>query len=93
MTPFAERLQNMSQELSWPVSDGTGLEGGWDFTLNYSRMAGMAMGPVGGRGRGDAGETGPDMSAASDPIAGYTIFEAREKQLGLKLEKQKHNMP
>ena len=92
-TQFAERLQNMSPELSWPVSDGTGLEGGWDFTLNYSRMAGMAMGPVGGRGGGDAGGAGPAMASASDPTGGYTIFEALEKQLGLKLEKQKHNMP
>jgi uncharacterized protein (TIGR03435 family) len=29
------------------------------------------------------------MPNASDPMGGYTIFEAIEKQLGLKLEKTK----
>ena len=29
------------------------------------------------------------MSMASDPAGGYTIFEALEKQLGLKLESRK----
>jgi len=30
---------------------------------------------------------------AADPIGGYTIFEAVEKQLGLKLEPQKRSEP
>ena len=40
---------------------------------------------------GDAGSAG--LPAAPEPNSGYTIFEALEKQLGLKLEKQKRNMP
>jgi uncharacterized protein (TIGR03435 family) len=32
MAQLAERLQDMSRELSWPVTDATGLEGTWDFT-------------------------------------------------------------
>jgi uncharacterized protein (TIGR03435 family) len=42
----------------------------------------MMNGP--GRG-GEAGAVAP----ASDPSGSYTIFEAMERQLGLKLEKQK----
>ena len=33
------------------------------------------------------------MPSASNPTGGYTLFEAIEKQLGLKLEKQKRTMP
>jgi len=32
------------------------------------------------------------MPAASEPVVGYTIMEAVEKQLGLKLESQKRPM-
>jgi uncharacterized protein (TIGR03435 family) len=94
MAQFAERLQGMAPDLSWPVADATGIEGGWDLTLNYSRSAGMNTGmPAGARG-GDAGGAGPAaMPSAPEPNSGYTIFEAMEKQLGLKLEKQKRNMP
>jgi uncharacterized protein (TIGR03435 family) len=86
MAQFADRLQNMASELSWPVLDATGIEGGWDFTLTFSRMAGMMM----GRGRGgDAGPTDGATPAASEPSGALTLFEAVEKQLGLKLEMHK----
>jgi len=88
MAQFAERLQYMAPDLTWPVADATGLEGSWDFTLTFSMNFGMAM-RVGG---GDAGPAGA-APAASDPNGGLTIFEAMEKQLGLKLEKQKRSMP
>jgi uncharacterized protein (TIGR03435 family) len=89
MAQFAERLQNMAPGLSWPVLDATGLEGGWDFTLTFSFAAMMNFG---GRGGGDAAQPGATV-AASDPSGGYTLFEALEKQLGLKLEAQKRPMP
>jgi uncharacterized protein (TIGR03435 family) len=66
------------------VTDSTGLEGTWDFTLSFS-MNFMAFGP---RGGGDAGPAG-GPAAPPDPNGGLTIYEAVEKQLGLKLEKQK----
>jgi uncharacterized protein (TIGR03435 family) len=88
MSLLAERLQNIAPDLQTPVTDATGLEGGWDFTLYFSPMAGMSMG-----GRGGGGGGGDAIPAASDPNGGYTIFEAIEKQLGLKLEKQKRTMP
>jgi uncharacterized protein (TIGR03435 family) len=94
MAQFAERLQNMAPDLNWPVPDATGIEGGWDFTLMFSMrpmMAGM-MGMPPGRG-GEAGPGAAPLPTASEPIDGYTLFEAVEKQLGLKLEKQKRSMP
>ena len=89
MALFAERLQNISPDLGWPVRDATGLEGGWDLTLAFNpRPMAMSFGPRGG-------EASPGSNAvptASDPSGTYTIFEAIEKQLGLKLEKEKRNM-
>ncbi|HUA62996.1 MAG TPA: TIGR03435 family protein [Verrucomicrobiae bacterium] len=85
---LAERLQGMTQELTWPVADATELEGGWDFTLTFSMgMPMMFRGPG-----GDAGPGGAAVPTAADPTAGLTIFEAVEKQLGLKLAMQKRPM-
>ncbi|HUE20902.1 MAG TPA: TIGR03435 family protein, partial [Bryobacteraceae bacterium] len=90
MAQFADRLQGMAPELSWPVVDATEIEGGWDFSLTYSRNAGMMFG--GGRG-GDAGSAEGGMPAATEPTGVLNIFEAMEKQLGLKLEMHKRPMP
>ena len=89
MALFAERLQNLAPGLEWPVLDATGIEGGWDFSFTFSRLPQGVNRP--GRG-GDAGAPGGEP-AASDPGGGYTIFEAIEKQLGLKLQSQKRPMP
>jgi len=93
MAQFAAKLQGMaSGYIHSPVLDATGLEGGWDFTLNFSPV-GIGM-PGAGRGGEGAfavgGPAQPGASAtASDPTGGITLFDAMEKQLGLKLEKQK----
>jgi uncharacterized protein (TIGR03435 family) len=99
MAQFAERLQGAAPELNWPVLDATSIEGAWDFTLVYSMrfpammaMAGRGGGPVGGGG-GEPGLPAAGPASASDPTEGYTVFEAVEKQLGLRLEKQKRSMP
>jgi uncharacterized protein (TIGR03435 family) len=94
MGQFVDQLRNQGPGLNFPIGDGTGLEGGWDFSLTFSNRPMMAM-ALGGRGGGGTAGGG-DASAvptASDPVGGYTIFEAIEKQLGLKLEKQKRPMP
>jgi uncharacterized protein (TIGR03435 family) len=89
MAQFADRLQNLTPELNWPVPDATGIQGGWDFSLTFSISSTMmAARPV-----GEPGQAAPDVPSASVPAGGYTIFEAVEKQLGLKLEKQKRPMP
>jgi uncharacterized protein (TIGR03435 family) len=86
MEQFADRLRGLSLELTLPILDATEIAGGWDFALSFDPNAAVrAM--VAGRGGGDPNQTG--AVAASDPSGGLTIFEAIEKQLGLKLEKQK----
>jgi uncharacterized protein (TIGR03435 family) len=70
------------------VYDETGIEGAFDFTLNFS-PAGMGM--VGGPGRGGRGGEGiaGGLPDAADPSGAITLSEAIEKQLGLKLEQAK----
>lgn len=87
MPQFAERLQwTANGYIHSPVIDATGLEGGFDFTLNFS-PAGLAQGL--GRG-GPVRDGGPgEAPAASDPNGAISLFDAVEKQLGLKLEAQK----
>jgi uncharacterized protein (TIGR03435 family) len=91
MSDFARSLQGMTPDLPWPVDNATGIEGNYDFTLSFTfvnqaiNMARIAaVSAVGGSGGGEAAQ-------ASDPSGGYTIFEAMEKQLGLKLDKVKRN--
>lgn len=91
MAMLAEQLRNTAQEINWPVKDGTGIDGGWDFTLTFSRnFPAMMLGA--GRGGGPA-LPGADLAPSADPTGGVTIFQAVEKQLGLKLEMQKRPMP
>jgi uncharacterized protein (TIGR03435 family) len=72
--------------IRFPALDATGLGGGYDFTLSFSPAGAVQMAGRGGRG---GGETGDSPAAASDPNGAITVFEAIEKQLGLKLEAQK----
>ena len=60
-----------------PVLDGTDLKGGWDLTISFS-------------GINKVNQSGSDDS---DPNGAVTIFSAVNKQLGLKLEKQKRSLP
>jgi uncharacterized protein (TIGR03435 family) len=86
MAWFAGRLPGIAVgSLDQRVVDATGIEGGWDFTLVFVRS--MAL--FGAR------QTGPaagDVPVAADPSGGYSIFEALEKELGLKVELQKRPM-
>jgi uncharacterized protein (TIGR03435 family) len=90
MALFAERLRGLTQDLQWPILDATGIEGGWDFTLTFSQLPPGVLNRV-GRGGDAAGPGGEPL--ASDPGGGYTVAEAIEKQLGLKLQSQKRPMP
>jgi uncharacterized protein (TIGR03435 family) len=94
MAEFADQLRGMTQELKWPVLDATGIAGRWDLTLTFTQNFPMMATLAGGGARaGDAGAPGGDLAAASDPSGGVTIFQAIEKQLGLKLEMQKRPVP
>jgi uncharacterized protein (TIGR03435 family) len=87
MDQFAARLQGMTSELTWPVANSTGIEGGWDFTLVYSTMSPTTLSAL-SRAASTA-QPAADMPSAQDPSGSLTLFEAVEKQLGLKLEPQK----
>jgi len=97
MAQFAAKLMDIaSGYIHAPVLDATGLEGGYDFTLSFS-AAGLTRSQVGGPG-GPPGQPGPPPSGetaavASDPNGAITLFEAVEKQLGLKLEAKKRPVP
>jgi uncharacterized protein (TIGR03435 family) len=101
MAQFAEKLKTIaSGYIHTPVLDATELEGGYDFTLSFSAV-GLTRMP-GGAGRGGPGPGGPPpgfllpgdpSAAASDPNGAVTLFEAVEKQLGLKLQAEKRPVP
>ena len=63
-----------------PVLDSTGLDGRYDFTLNFSQPAALpnALRP-----------TGEGEAPGSDPNGAISLFEALDKQLGLKLVSRK----
>jgi uncharacterized protein (TIGR03435 family) len=85
MAQLAEKLQNVAGTyIHFPVIDATGLEGGYDFTLTFSPIAPALLSNL-ARPPDAAGAAG----GAADPIGGVTLFEAVEKQLGLKLVEQK----
>lgn len=89
MALLAEQLGNFPG-INASVQDATGLDGGWDFTLSFNPFPRMLLnGPA--RIGGDALPGGGPV--ASDPGGGYTIFESIEKQLGLKLESRKRQVP
>ncbi len=89
---FADQLQGISPDLVWPVDDSTGVSGNFDITLTFSFTATNNLNMAARGGAPAAGSTGgavaPDVS---DPTGGYTLAEALEKELGLKLEKIKRN--
>ena len=80
MTQFADDLQGVAAGyIFYPVLDGTGLKGGYGFTLSF-------------RGLNKIKSVAID-SESSDPNGALTIFAAVSRQLGLKLEKQKRPQP
>jgi uncharacterized protein (TIGR03435 family) len=93
MAQFADQLQRVAPGyIHNPVVDGTGIEGNFDLTLSFSTAGFLQNGGGGGRG-GDGGQTSGAAPAASDPSGGLSLFDAVNKQLGLKLEMQKRPMP
>jgi len=72
---------------SGPVADGTGIEGAWDFSLDYDAMASLYHRfPLVNRG------LATPQGEASDP-SGSVSFVDSLKQLGLKLEANKRPEP
>jgi len=81
---FAAALQDLANGyIRAPIKDATGIEGSWDFVVNFS---GVGLLP-GARFDPNAG------SEASDPNGSLSLPEAMQKQLGLKLEMGKRPLP
>ena len=84
-TTMAELAHNVQQwaggYIDHPAIDATGLQGGWDFVLSWTPKQALHPFPADTAG-----------GVASDP-GGLSLFEAIEKELGLKLDVQKHTVP
>jgi uncharacterized protein (TIGR03435 family) len=82
MAELAENLQQMANAyIDHPVVDATGLDGGWNFLIGWTP-----------RGMLQATQAPGANGEASDP-SGISVFDAVEKELGLKLVKQKRSIP
>jgi uncharacterized protein (TIGR03435 family) len=94
MAQFAERLQTIAPTyLHYPVLDASGIQGAWDFTLTFSGVDPNRAGGGGGRNGTKGGGPAPAAGVLSDPIGGVSLFDAVDKQLGLKLEKHQRPEP
>jgi uncharacterized protein (TIGR03435 family) len=80
---LADRLHQLGTGyIDRPVVDTTGIDGAWDFSLFYSRPGvANALPPADGQ------------PGAADPNGALTLFEALQRQLGLKLATEKRPMP
>jgi uncharacterized protein (TIGR03435 family) len=88
MAELADNLQQMANAyIDHPVVDATGLEGGWDFLMGWTARAALQA-PQAPNPNSPPGA----IAEASDPN-GISVFEAVEKELGLKLVKQKRSIP
>jgi uncharacterized protein (TIGR03435 family) len=88
MAELAENLQRMANAyIDHPIVDATGLQGGWDFLIGWTpkAMLDAPRTPAPNQPAGTIGE-------AAEPN-GISAFEAVEKELGLKLVKQKRSIP
>jgi uncharacterized protein (TIGR03435 family) len=96
MAQFAEDLQRMANGyIRVPVEDKTGLDGAYDFTLVFTPIgilnAGRGRGGDPGGAAGGAGGAG--LPQAADPSGALSLFDAVNRQLGLKLDMRKRPMP
>jgi uncharacterized protein (TIGR03435 family) len=88
MAELAESVEQMAGGyVDHPVVDATGLEGGWDFAIGWTPKAMLQP----------SSPPNPDQAqgvgaAVPDP-SGISFFDAIEKELGLKIVKEKRSIP
>jgi len=92
-TTMAELAQNFQQManayIDHPIVDATGLEGGWDFVMGWTSKNNLHTPPPAGA----VPNAQPGAITEASDSNDITAFEALEKELGLKLVKQKHSIP
>ena len=87
MDQFIEKIGQIGSGLTTPVSNATGLAGGYDFTLNFSYQFALQGG---GPGRGGAEPAASSNTAeAAEPTGAISFADALVEQLGLKLIEDK----
>ncbi len=87
MEQFVDKLLSQAPAyINHAVVDLTGLKGAYDFAFAWTIRGKLTTGQSGA----DATSNAP---AASDPTGDVTVFEAIDKDLGLKLELAKHPVP
>ncbi len=90
MAQFAGQLQTIAPNyVHYPALDATGLSGAWDFTFTFSPIPPNQLAAAGSQGGARAGPAAP----SGDPVGGVSLFDALQKQLGLKLERHKRPEP
>ncbi len=88
MAQIADEFQELDGGyINSDVQDATGIKGSWDFTLAFSSSW------VIGAGGGGLFPASAPPPAGSDPNGAVSFFDAVNKQLGLKFEKQKRPLP
>jgi uncharacterized protein (TIGR03435 family) len=95
LTRFAGELHTIAPDyLRYPVVNNAGIEGAWDFAFTFSPTPPSEMAASGAPGGPQSGTGGSRAAAPSgDPVGGVSLFDAIEKQLGLKLEMHKRPEP
>jgi uncharacterized protein (TIGR03435 family) len=92
MAQIGDELQRVAAGYIYsPVLDGTGIKGSWDFTLSFS-SADLTQARAAGS-PAPASDGSSAASTASDPSGAVSLFDAVNRQLGLKLEKQRRPSP
>jgi uncharacterized protein (TIGR03435 family) len=87
MAELAENLARMANAyIDHPIVDATGLEGGWNFLVGWTPK-GMLQTQA-----PNPNQPPGTTSEASDP-SGISVFEAVQRELGLKLVKQTRSIP
>jgi uncharacterized protein (TIGR03435 family) len=87
MDDFAKDLEMANGYIDHPVVNATGLPGGWDFLLGWTPTAQLHTPPV-----PDPNQPGGQTVEATAPLD-ISVFEALQKELGLKLVKEKRSIP
>ena len=76
----------LSNELTKPIDDLTGLKGRYDIALSWASDTGAhALAPGGFGGDHNHGGTRGSAAAGSDDRSGPALLDALQSQLGLKL--------